>query len=85
VLVFGAAALRLNSWKQIMTAESELWCRPSGSHIREGAEAKPKRPASTCRGGQGCLPVRRKHADWVLELALMCVLVALLPRGGKRK
>jgi hypothetical protein len=30
-------------------------------------------------------PRRRLHADWLLELGLMIVLAALLPRGDKRK
>ena len=59
-----------------MTADKELWCgrwivRNAMRHTRTVATPTNRR--------------RRRHAGLVLELALMLVLVALLPRGRKRR
>ena len=45
-----------------------------------GVREKEKRiaPKPRCRR-------RRRHADWVLELGLMLLVAALLPRGGGRR
>lgn len=58
-----------------MTADKELWC---GRWIARHAMRRARTaPAAANR--------RRRHAGLVLELALMSVLVALLPRGSKRR
>lgn len=59
-----------------MTADKELWCgRWIARHAMRRARTVPT--AAKLR--------RRRHAGLVLELALMLVLVALLPRGSKRR
>ena len=59
-----------------MTAESELgeWLTCHARKTQSAVESKGKRR----RHG-------RKHAGWMLELALMLVLALLLPRPRKRK
>ena len=59
-----------------MTADRELWC---GRWV-----ARHERPEA-CTVRTPVKSRRRRHADLVLELALMLVLAALLPRGNKRQ
>lgn len=58
-----------------MTADKELWC--GRWTARQAMRAQPVPVAAK--------PRRRKHAGLILELGLMLVLVALLPRGDKRR
>jgi hypothetical protein len=55
-----------------MNAEGEIrglgWVVAPAEPLREKETPHAKRPR------------RRRHADWILELALMFVLAALLPR-----
>jgi hypothetical protein len=76
-LAFDATILE----EQLMTSESELWLGVPDSHARTKPVSEAKRGSAAQHCGQSCLPRRRKRAGWVLELALMCVLAALLPRG----
>ena len=56
-----------------MTADKELWC---GRWIALHAMRRVRTVSTTAK-------LRRRHASLVLELALMLMLVALLPRGTK--
>jgi len=57
-----------------MTCEDGIhgwrWC--AGAEMGKTKKRKPRR-------------IRRPHADWILELGLMLLLVALLPGKGRRK
>ena len=63
--------------KGMMNAEGEIggwgWMAARGERLREKETRSAKRPR------------RRRHADWILELGLMLVLAALLPRGPRRQ
>jgi hypothetical protein len=60
-----------------MTADKELWC---GRWIARHAMRLTRTVATPANRRR-----RRRHAGLVLELAWMLVLVALLPRGRKRR
>jgi hypothetical protein len=57
-----------------MTIDHE-WTEWLACRKREDVRAPAKRPRRHVR----------RHADWILELAVMLVLVALLPRSEKRE
>ena len=59
-----------------MTLEHDL-----GGWTLGGVREKAKRSAAKPKPR----PRRRLHADWLLELSMMLLLAALLPRGGGRQ